>query len=1005
MAQNKRVIKGQVIDDKKQPLIGATVLVKGLKTAVAVTDIDGNFSLSVPTDKQILVVSFISYQTKEINISGKKSVTVVLEENSVGLGEVVVVGYGSQKKESIVGAITQTKGEVLEKTGGVSSLGAALTGNLPGVITVATTGSPGQEDPKIFIRAASTWNNSDPLVLVDGIERPMNSVDISSVESISVLKDASATAVFGVKGANGVIMITTKRGKEGKAEIRITANATMKVPSTLAGKYDSYDALSVRNSAIERELGIVPSSWSDYKPTDILNKYRNPSSIQEAEQYPNVDWTNTLVDKTAMSYNTSLNVSGGTSFVKYFTAIDYLSEGDILKKIDSGKSYDPGYGFRRINVRSNLDFNLTKTTVLSTNLSGSYGVRKDAYGQDSWEYRIWQSIYSSPPDVYMPRYSDGSWGYYPTDPVSTINSALTLANNGARKTTTSRIYTDFTLKQDLSMILNGLRAMGTLSFDNSFVSQGGIYDNGSAQETFIDPVTGGVTNSKYLGTNQFDWIPSRWSTNADGALDNSTTRKMYYKLQMDYAKKIGKHDVTVMGLFSRDQYAGGSEFPHYREDWVSRATYNYASKYFAEFNGAYNGSEKFGPNNRFAFFPSGAVGWMVSEENFMKKMNFLDMLKLRVSYGQVGDDNVYDRWLYMTQWAYGGNSPLGANAGENSPYTWWKESKIGNSDIHWEKVTKTNWGADYSFLKGLISGSVDVFNDYRTDILLGGGSRSVPSYFGGTPATANIGKVRVKGYELSLRFNKNLSKEFRLFGDFSMTHAKDKVIEADDPQLKADYLKSAGKQIGQFRSQVSSGYYNTWDEVYGSTKLNTYDAEKLPGNLNMVDYNCDGVIDDKDVVPSGYPERPQNTYNARIGFEWKGFSMFVQFYGVNNCNRYVSLSSFSNHLDRVYEQGSFWSKDNTNADVPMPRWNSHMNYSGTTYLYDGSYIRLKNMEVAYTFDKSWVKNIGLSSLRIYLNGDNLFMWTKMPDDREVNMGASSAYPTVRRFNMGLNITL
>ncbi|WP_243348367.1 SusC/RagA family TonB-linked outer membrane protein [Parabacteroides sp. FAFU027] len=1004
MAQTKRVIKGRVLDEKKEPLIGATVLVKGLKNVGTVTDLNGQFVLSVPSDKQTLVVSFVSYKTLEVNVAGKNSVTVLLSSNTHQMDELVVVGYGQQKKESVVAAITQTKGEVLERAGGVSNIGSALTGNLPGVITVATSGAPGGEDPKIFIRGQSTWNNSDPLVLVDGIERPMNSVDISSVASISVLKDASATAVFGVKGANGVILITTKRGKEGKADIRVAVNTTLKVPSRLATKYDSYDALRIRNMAIERELGLYSTSWDKYTPYSELNKYRNPSSQAEAERYPNVDWADELVNKSAMSHNANINISGGTSSVRYFTSIDYLNEGDILKKIDAGKSYDPGYGYQRLNVRSNLDFDLTKTTLLSVNLSGSYGVKQDTYNQDAWEYRIWQSIYSSAPDIYYPHYSDGTWGYYPPDPVSTINSALTLANNGVRKTTNKRINTDFSLRQDLSMITKGLSAKALISLDNSFQSVGGIYDNGNVQQTYIDPVTGEVKHSNYLGTNQFDWLPTRWSANTDAANYGATYRKMFYQAQLDYARKFGKHEVSGLGLFSRDQSAGGSVFPSYREDWVSRLTYNYAGKYFAEFNGAYNGSEKFGPNYRFAFFPSTAFGWMLSEEKLVKKLNILDMLKVRASWGQVGDDNISNRFLYVNEWSYGGNSPLGAQAGTMSPYTWWTLKKLGNPDIHWEKVTKTNVGIDYAFLKGLFAGSVEFFNDHRTDILLDGSQRAIPGYFGGNPATANLGEVRVKGYELSLRLNKKLNKDFRVWGEFSMTHAKDKVLFADDPQLKDDYQKRAGKQIGQSYSYISSGYYNTWDQVYGSTQLKTYDKEKLPGNLNMVDYNADGVVDDKDNVPYGYPERPQNTYNATIGVEWKHFSAFVQFYGVNNCNRYLSLGSFSAHLDRVYHQGSYWTKDDTNADVPMPRWNSHMDYSGTNYLYDGSYVRLKNAEIAYTFNQSYLKKFGINTLRLYLNGDNLIMWTKMPDDREVNMGLSSAYPTVRRFNLGLNVT-
>ncbi|HEY5369044.1 MAG TPA: TonB-dependent receptor [Hanamia sp.] len=1001
------LIKGRITDEEGKPLEGASISIKGSQQGTQ-TNKNGDFSVNVDNYSVILVVSYVGFETKEVNLKNKPTnIQITLKSVVRPQSDIVVVGYGSQKKESVLASIVQVKGEVLEQKGGVSSLGAALTGTLPGVITVATQGTPGNEDPKIYIRGQSTWNNSDPLVLVDGIERPMNTVDIGSVESISVLKDASATAVFGVKGANGVILITTKRGKAGKADIRFTANTTVKVPSKLASKYDSYDAIRIRDLAIENELGVSPGSWNSYVPVSELDKYRNPANQVEAQRYPNVDWQDELIKKAAMSYNASVNISGGTSLVKYFTSIDFLKEGDILKKIDNGKTYQPGYGFQRVNVRSNLDFNLSKTTVLSTNLFGSYGVTQDAYGQDAWQYRIWQSIYSNAPDIYYPRYADGGWGYYPPETVSTINSMATLGNNGVRNTNNLQISTDFILKQDLGSILPGLSARGSLSMDNTFQSQGGIYDNGNIQQEYINPATGNVTYSQFLGTNQFDWIPPRWSPNADAVQNGATYRKLFYQVQLDYARKFGEHNVTAMGLFSRDKTATGSEFEHYREDWVSRITYNYGLRYFAEFNGAYNGSEKFGPNYRFAFFPSAAFGWMISNEKFMKNQDVVNKLKLRYSYGLVGSDNINGRWLYMTQWTYGGNTPLGSSAGQSSPYTWWAEAQtnVGNPDIHWEQVAKSNFGVDYTLFNNLISGSVDIFNDYRTDILLAGSSRAVPSYFGVQPATANLGKVRNKGYEVEVGIQKNVSKNVRLWSNFSITHAKNKIIDADNPQLLDDYQKSAGKPIGQPYSNVSSGYYNTWDQVYGSTTLNTYDNQKLPGGQNMIDYNGDGVVDNKDVVPSGYPEQPQNTYNATVGVDWKGFSAYVQFYGVNNSNRYLQLLSFGGqyHYDNVYKQGSYWSKDNENADVPIPRYASQMPYYGTTYLYQGAYVRLKNAELAYTFKAAQLKRIGVNSLRVYVNGDNLILWTKMPDDREVDMGASTAYPTVRRFNLGCNI--
>ena len=341
-SQNVNIVKGIVLDEQKSPLVGATIVLKGGTTMVGtVADVNGEFSLSIPTGSQKLNISFIGMEPQEITVSGKDYVTVVLTSNTIQLGETVVIGYGKQKKESIVGAITQTNAATLEKSGGITTLGAALTGNVPGVITLSGNGAPGSEDPTIYIRGQGTWNSAGPLVLIDGIERPMAGLDISSVESISVLKDASATAVFGVKGANGVILVTTKRGQTGKANISIKLNTTMKVPSRLPGKFDSYDALSIRNMAVENELGLSPGSWSRMTPQAVLAYYRNPTSIAQAEQYPNVDWQEESFKDFAMSNQQNITVSGGSALVKYFTSMDYLHEGDIMNVRDNGKGYTP----------------------------------------------------------------------------------------------------------------------------------------------------------------------------------------------------------------------------------------------------------------------------------------------------------------------------------------------------------------------------------------------------------------------------------------------------------------------------------------------------------------------------------------------------------------------------------------------------------------------------------------------------------------------------------------
>ena len=1017
LAQNGITVRGTVFDSNGETVIGASVVLKGNNSIGTISDIDGNFVLTVPNENSTLIVSFVGMKSQEVKATSKGMIKVTLEDDSQQLEEVVVVGFGQQKKASVVGAIAQTNAKALERTGGVSSLGQALTGNLPGVVTMTTTGQPGDEDPKITIRGVTSWNSSDPLVLVDGVERPMNSVDINSVASISVLKDASATAVFGVRGANGVILITTKRGEEGKAVININASTTLKTYSKIPDMMDAYDALSLRNQVIESELAYHPDSWSYYLTQDRLNKYRYPANLAEAERYPNIDWADYLLKNVATSYNANINISGGTKFVKYFASVDYTHEGDIYKKVANTKGYDPGFGYDRINVRSNLDFNLTKTTKFHVNLSGSHAVKKATQGQ--YENLVWSAFYGIAPDSFMPVYSDGTFGYYQPNPTqAATNSYENLSVNGIGYTTDDRLNTDFTLEQDLGFLLKGLNIQAKLAFDNAFRETGRGVDDTTDWESeahkWIDPETGQeYTDITPDALYMFDFHNNNaWKTGAGSVQNNATYRRLNYSAQLNYSNKFGQHTVGAMGNFSREQYATGSEQPHYRENWVFRVTYDFANRYMFEYNGAYNGSEIFAKENRFAFFNSGAIGWMVSEEPLVKKLNlkWLDMLKLRASYGEIGDDNINGRWLYMDTWANGGayrQSLTGVDPAK-SPYSWWQQTQLGNKNLQWEVATKLDIAADFAILGGLISGSFDYFKEKRSNILITGGNRAVPGYFGASAPVANLGKVDSEGFELDLRWNKQLNRDWRLWGNTSLTHAVSKVKEADDPQLKPEYQKKANKAIDQTYTYLDHGYYNSWDELYGSTAHDEYDDGRKPGNYIILDYDADGIISVNDNIPYGYTGIPQNTMNLQVGCDYKGWSFFVQFYGVNNVNRSVGLTSLGGTRNTAFYEGTYWSPDNQNADVPLPRWlNQTSKYTdGTRFMFDGSYVRLKYAELSYTFSKEkWLKASGLSSLKLFVNGNNLFLWTDMPDDRESNTGGWSAYPTQRRFNLGFKITL
>ena len=1037
-AQEGITVKGTVVDSDGEPLIGATVAVKGRPSVVTVTDIDGNFTLSkVPSQSSTLVFTYVGMSPHEVKVGNQRTFNITLAEDAM-LEEVVVVGYGQQKKASVVGAISQTTGEVLERSAGIGSVSAALTGNLPGIATIASTGRPGEEDPRIYIRGAAAWNqDAQPLILVDGVKRDIQSVDITSVASVSVLKDASATAVYGVEGANGVILITTKRGQEGKAKINVGFNATLKAVSKLPRKYDSYDGYMLRNEAIEHELAIGgAAAWEFYRPQTFINLFRNQDytvkpnfsadgtylgDYSQAERYANVDWQEEMFKDFTLSYNTNLNITGGSQFVKYFVAFDFQNEGDMTRIWDNRQGYTGGYTYDRLNVRSNLDFQITKTTQFNVSLAGSNAQKKSPrfyYGNDGefFQQQKWAGAYGMAPNLFPVQFSDGAWGYYPL--VSNIeNSPQSVATSGYELQTITRIFTDFVLEQKLDFVTKGLVARGTISWDNNFTEgERGISDLHTVKRAYILPEDGALIRENDIDTTTgFDFYESRDWTTQPGKI-SSTSRATEMSLQLFWGRQLGDHNVTAMGNWKRRITQYGSDLENRREDWVFRTTYDYKSKYFAEFNGAYNGSQKFSPDNRFAFFCSGALGWMVSEEPFMKKLKdkgIIDMFKIRGSFGEIGDDNAGERWAYLTRWEVtnNGNGYRMALDGSNSPFVGYKEAAVAVPDLRWATVRKKNIGFDYAFLRGMFAGSFDYFRDDRYDIFISGVERSVPSFYGAAKTPdINQGKMKNYGFEFDVRFNKVLNNGMRFWVNANYTYAHNEIILKDDPALIPSYRKKQGYSQGQYVSFIDNGFIGTYDELYSTPERQSNDAQVLIGDHYIVDFNGDGIVDEtNDQAPYGYTGTPEHTYNATIGWEWKGFSMFAQLYGVTGVTRDVGLTSFNNKLLTVYDNGQWWNPADGDGEVVMPRFTTQVSYNdGTQYLFDGSYFRLKNVEIAYTWTKGWIKKLGFSSLKIYLNGNNLLLITKMPDDRESNFGYSGgggAYPTVRRYNFGIKLDI
>jgi len=1045
--QESKTITGTVVDDRNEPLIGVNILVKGKSTG-AITDIDGKFSLITTEADPVLVISYIGFKTQEVKVGTRKSVRVVLVSDELSLEEVVVVGYGKQKKQSIVGSIVQQTSEQIERAGNVTDMAQALTGQLPGLVTLTASGEPGgigrgESATNIFIRGKNTPNGGQPLILVDGVERDMFGLDPNEVETVSVLKDASATAVFGVKGANGVILVTTKRGKEGETKLSFKYDGTVKMLSKVPDKLNSYETLLRKNEMIEREMGLNPGSWDEIMPMEIMQKYKRPQSDIDAILYPDVDWRKAMFKDAAMTHRINMQVQGGTSFLSYYGSFTYLHEGDMLKDYNNHKTYDPNYNYDRFNFRSNFDLNITSTTLAKINLSGNYSTKNTNYNNEgstgAADWWMWNSLYGYPPNAFPVQFEDGSWGYSSKVSPSMPNPVASLYNLGIRKNRNIELNSDFSVNQKLDFITPGLSVTASLYYDNKIRSQGGIYDNNNhirpegtsntpLREVYPDRWFPGATLDDYTvflptsGDRDYDWAYRPWTIRQEDintAQWNSTMpifRRLMYQLQLDYNRQFDKHNVTGTGVFKREQYADGNEFQHYREDWIFRVTYDYDGRYLLDMNGAYNGSEQFGPGYRFDFFPSVAAGWYVSNEKFWK-IEWFDRLKLRYSIGLAGNDNIgSSRWLYSSQYSSPGDrTHINPTQGfENSPYVRYNESMVGNPDVHWEKSLKTNYAVEMGFLKNRISLTMEYYRDRRTDILLAGSARAIPPFFGINPSSANLAEVKAKGYEIELKANGGNPAGFSYWGSFLYAHNTNKYVKKDDPALLDPHLKNAGFAMDQQKRQIADRIYKTWDEIYGSVPMESNDNLKLPGYYNIIDFNGDGQINSNDNAPVGYTPLPQNTYTLSLGAEYKGFAVVAVLYGAFNASRWVVLNNFRNDLDVLFKDyvGDYWSKENPNSRNPLWRFKTDGgNTYGDRWLFDASFLRLQTAELSYTFTEnkfSWLKHANVSTLKLYLNGNNLFFWSDLPDDREGDFAGGSVgdgtYPTVKRLTFGMNIT-
>ena len=1017
-ANQQGILVTGTVSDQSGPLIGVTVAVKGASQG-AVTDIDGKFTITVPNKESVLQFSYLGFVTREIEVGDQRIMNITMTESAVKLEEVVVtVGYGTQRKQSVVGAISQVKSEELMRTGGVTSISNALTGLVPGLTTLNYSGKPGSDAAEIIIRSKSTWNGSEPLILVDGVERNMNDIDINEVESISVLKDASATAVFGVRGGNGVILVTTKRGWEGKPVLSVSANITAKTHSKIPQYLNSYDALWLRNQALENQLGASPSShWSSYiTPVDVLRQYRDQT---DPEVYPDVDWQSEMLNKWSWAQRYNMDLRGGTKFVKYYVSLSYTYDGDVIKGQDFDQGYIPKNDYERYNFRLNLDFQPTTTTTFGVDLDGAQGVERTTNCTPAY---LWLGIYGKGPDQYPVRYSDGTFannvaGYNMYNPVEYFNFG------GLVRETRTDMNATFTLNQKLDFITKGLSLKGLANFRNYYIGDGPTISANRPSTKYIDWRTNVTTwNIPVSDRTGFEHVPVPSQISTETIKTSNGTVQLYknlmYQLNLNYSREFGDHRVGAMGVFKRIDSAMGQAFSTYREEWAGRVTYDYSSRYLFEGNAAYNGSEKFIKGKKFGFFPAVALGWVVSEEPFFEKLKSKDhfnFLKLRYSLGKVGSDNNIPRWLYVTQWSSITNSAwLGTPIQSRPTYPAFTVSTIGNPDARWETSIKNDIAIETAFLKNRFKANLDYFWGRRYDIFMNASQRNVPDWFGANPVPTNLGRTSEKGWELEARWNETTKFGLRYYATAMLSSSKDKIEYMEDPELTPAYQKNAGFPIGQQHAYIDNGPITSWDEMYTGVKGTKETSNYIPGMLQLVDYNGDGVVDENDWVPYGYSNHPRYTMTFILGAEWKGFSIMVQFYGTTGTTLAQSDFLFTGpHYYSVVDKGivnDLW-LPNTNPGgsyrAPVYNLGGDVINPGTYNMVDGTMWRLKNTEIAYSFSGNYLKKVGIEQMRVFFNGNNLWLHSYLNEDRETGGTRDNdntlKYPMTKRFNMGVKL--
>jgi TonB-linked SusC/RagA family outer membrane protein len=1007
-AQTKQVT-GVVVDENGEAIIGVSVLEKGTINGT-VSDLDGKFILSVAEDA-ILQASYIGYVTQEINTSGQTTISIILKEDAKLLEEVVVVGYGAQKKESVIGAISQISSKELLKSP-AANISQAITGKIPGMITSQASGAPGEDDAQIFIRGRATFaGDGQPLILVDGIERAFSQIAPDDIETISVLKDASATAVYGVRGANGVMLITTKRGKEQKPVVNLTANWQMQSPTRRDTYLNSYESVKLLEEALTNDG--LPSQFS---AADI-EMYRKSSNGQlsglDALLYPNVDWYDEILTKNAPAQRYNVSIQGGTKRMHYYVSGEMYDQQGLYKNLSTDKyGNESNTSYRRYAFRANMDLLLTKDLTASVNFGTRFEERSGPNTYESEDKNFSEVFYElnhTPgwlfPVSYNIKDGDRDVVLYGGSSQYQNNIAARLAKAGFYRATNTINETNFILDYKADWLTKGLSAKAMASFDYD------SYYNRSFTSEFATYELNDRSNyESLLSYNQF---------NADTELsyagnDQTTTYKLYLEFQLNYARKFGRHDVTAMMLYNQNDYRYQADLAQRYQGLVGRVTYGYDDRYLAEFNAGYNGSENFMQGRRFGFFPSFSLGWRISNESFMENTNdWLNNLKIRTSYGQVGNDvymvnNIKQRFLYLDKWVQLSNAYYFGTTGNTGIY----EGQYPNYGVTWERAHKYNLGLEFGLWNGLLNSSIDFFHERRNNILTEYLSR--PQWVGVSMAAGNLGKTKNHGYEIELKHTNNIGKDFNYTLGLTYSHAQNEILSMDEPDLKTAYRKLEGHPIKQYIGLICDGFVTSQDLANPDFPISTYGNVKV-GDLKYRDLNNDGFIDDRDQTAIGFSDIPENTYALSLGCDYKGWGLSLMFQGADHVSRYYDAEAMfafvdggkvkEHHLGR-WNPALTESENMANATYPLLHYDSYGDHNqrvNSFILQNGSFLRLKNIELSYNLPVRWIKKVSMSECRLFINANNLITWDHLSGLTDPESNGSNRYPIMKTVNFGTNI--